>query len=84
MKTERVFLAEWLGDPTDGYNDIPWPMVHEWVGHEAVRWINRQDYTKAQMILEKSTDPTDVGIQKLYVEFYVPSLRSEFALRFAK
>lgn len=84
MRTERLFLCEWLGDTQDGYNDIPWPMVHEWVGHEAIRWINQQDYTKVQMILEKSTDPTDIGIQKLYVEFYVPALRSEFAIRFAK
>ena len=84
MKTERVFLCEWLGDYTDGYNDIPWPMVHEWVGHDAIRWINSQDYHHAQLILEKDTAPMSVGIQRLYAEFYVPALRSEFALRFAK
>ena len=84
MKTERVFLCEWLGDYTDGYNDIPWPMVHEWVGYDAVRWINSQDYSRVQLILEKDASPLNAGIQRLYAEFYVPALRSEFALRFAK
>lgn len=83
MKNDRVLLCEWLGDTTDGYNDIPWPMVHEWAGYEAVRWINGKDHTKVQLILEKSTG-IDAGMQRLYVEFYHPALRSEFALRFAK
>jgi hypothetical protein len=83
MKTERVFLAEWLGDNTDSYNDIPWPMVHEWVGYDAIRWINSRDHTQVQLILEKETG-INSGIQKLYAEFYVPALRSEFALRFAR
>lgn len=84
MKNERVFLCEWLGDYTDGYNDIPWPMVHEWVGYEAVRWINSQNYHNVQLILEKDQNAVATGIQRLYVEFYNPALRSEFALRFAK
>jgi hypothetical protein len=84
MKTERVFLCEWLGDYTDSYNDIPWPMVHEWVGHEAVRWLNSHPWEQVQLILEKETAPMTAGIQRLYAEFYVPALRSEFALRFAK
>ena len=84
MKNERVFLCEWLGDYTDSYNDIPWPMVHEWVGYETIRWINGQNYDHCQLILEKDTEPMKAGIQRLYVEFYVPALRSEFALRFAK
>jgi len=83
MKTDRVFLCEWLGDYTDGYNDIPWPMVHEWVGHDAVRWINGKDHTKVQMILEKSTG-IDAGMHQLYAEFYLPCLRTEFALKFGK
>jgi len=83
MKSDRVFLAEWLGDPTDGYNDIPWPMVHEWAGYEAIRWINSQNHTDVQMILERGTDFSH-GFIKLYAEFYTPALRTEFALRFAK
>ena len=84
MKNDRVLLCEWLGDTTDGYNDIPWPMVHEAVGYEVVRWINSQSHDLCQLILEKGTGLYDTGMQKLYVEFYQPSLRSEFALRFAK
>jgi hypothetical protein len=84
MKTDRVFLCEWLGDYTDSYNDIPWPMVHEWVGYDAVRWINSHPWEQVQLILEKDRSPMSAGIQRLYAEFYVPALRSEFALRFAK
>lgn len=83
MKNDRVFLAEWLGDSTDGYNDIPWPLVHEWVGDDAIRWINQQPYTAVQMILDKQTG-LNSGIQKLYAEFYHPTLRTEFALKFGK
>lgn len=83
MKNDRVFLAEWLGDPTDGYNDIPWPMVHEWAGYDVIRWINSQDPSDCQLVLERGTDFSH-GFIKLYVEFFTPSLRTEFALRFAK
>jgi hypothetical protein len=83
MKNERVFLAEWLGDYTDGYNDIPWPMVHEWAGYECIRWINSQNVNDVQLVLEKQPGMSS-GIFQLYVEFFRPSLRSEFALRFAK
>ena len=83
MKNDRVFLAEWFGEYSDNYHDIPWPMVHEWVGHDAIRWINSQNMHDAQLIIEQGTD-FSTGIVKLYVEFFRPSLRSEFALRFAK
>lgn len=83
MKNNRVYLCEWLGDYTDGYNDIPWPMVHEWVGYETVRWLNSQNHESCQLILEKQTG-LNAGIHKLYAEFYDPNLRTEFALRFAK
>jgi hypothetical protein len=82
MKSDRVLLCEWWGDSEDGYIDIPWPMVHEWLGNDAVRWLNQQPTNNCQMILEK--DPDHPDLQKLYAEFYVPSLRSEFAIRFAK
>jgi hypothetical protein len=59
-------------------------MVHEWVGYEAIRWINGQNHEHAQLILEKDQTPLNAGIQRLYAEFYMPALRSEFALRFAK
>jgi hypothetical protein len=83
MKNDRVFLCEWLGDYTDGYNDIPWPMVHEWVGYDTIRWINSQNHHDAQLILERGTDFSQ-GFIKLYAEFYNPVLRTEFALRFAR
>jgi hypothetical protein len=83
MKNDRVFLAEWLGDPTDGYNDIPWPMVHEWAGYDCIRWINSRSEGQCQMVLERGTDFSQ-GFVKLYVEFFDPKLRTEFAVRFAK
>lgn len=83
MKNERVFLCEWLGDSTDGYNDIPWPMVHEWVGYDCIRWLNSQNHLDCQLILEKGKDFSH-GFMKLYAEFYSEKLRTEFALRFAK
>lgn len=83
MKSERVFLAEWFSDLRDEYVDIPWPMVHEWAGYDVIRWLNKQDFTRCQMVLEKSQE-TDINIQKLYAEFYDPRLRTEFAIRFAK
>lgn len=84
MKNDSVFLCEWLGDTTDGYTDIPWPMVHESVGYDAVRWINGHSHCDAQLILEKDADPINAGMQRLYVEFYRPCLRTEFALRFGR
>lgn len=84
MKNDKIFLCEWLGDTTDGYNDIPWPMVHEWVGYDCIRWINGQNHADCQLVLEKSTGLYDAGMQRLYVEFFTPGLRTEFALRFAK
>lgn len=83
MKSDRVFLCEWLGDHSDGYNDIPWPMVHEWAGYETIRWINSRNHADCQLILERGTDFSH-GFIKLYVEFFNPVTRTEFALRFAK
>lgn len=84
MKNSKVFLCEWLGDTTDSYNDIPWPMVHEWAGYDCIRWVNSQDPSDCQMVLERSTGLYDSGTQRLYVEFFNDNLRTEFALRFAK
>ena len=84
MKNDRVLLAEWLGDYTDGYNDIPWPLVHEQAGSEIIRWLNKQDFTEVQMILEKSSGGGRSGWHQLYAEFYLPTLRTEFALKFTK
>jgi hypothetical protein len=83
MKSDRVLLAEWLGDTTDGYTDIPWPLIHDRAGDEIVRWLNQQDHTLCQMILEKDSE-MNAGMHRLYAEFYQPALRTEFALRFAK
>lgn len=84
MKSDRVLLAEWLGDYTDSYNDIPWPLVHERAGSDAIRWLNQQDHTEVQMILEKGEGGGRTGQQRLYAEFYLPILRTEFALKFNK
>ena len=82
MKTERVFLAEWAVSSFDEDNhDIPWPMVHEWAGHDVIRWLNSQNLHRCQLVLDKLPA---VGMRKLYAEFYDPRLRTEFALRFAK
>jgi len=83
MKSDRILLAEWLGDVTDSYTDIPWPLVHDSAGSEIVHWLNGKNHTECQMILEKDSAPND-GMFRLYAEFYVPALRSEFAIRFAK
>lgn len=83
MKSDRVLLAEWLGDSTDGYTDIPWPLIHDRAGDEIVRWLNQQDLSGCQMILEKASG-VSTGKQRLYAEFYQPALRTEFALRFGK
>jgi hypothetical protein len=83
MRNDRVFLAEWHSDNCDDYHDIPWPRVHDLVGQEIIRWINGQQAHDAQMIIEHDNG-FGSNIIKLYVEFFRPSLRSEFALRFAK
>lgn len=83
MKNERVVLAQWMGDTTDGYIDIPWPLVHEIAGYHTIAWLNKQSQDHVQMILEKA-EGNLAGMQRLYAEFYKPTLRSEFALRFAK
>jgi hypothetical protein len=80
MKSERVLLAQWLGDCTDGYVDIPWPLIHQQIGKEVVSWLNDKDWDQVQMILEKNK--ADAANQQLWAEFYQRSLRSEFALRF--
>lgn len=82
MKNNKVKLAEWLGDYTDGYVDIPWPMIHDQVGSDQIKWLNQQPPTDCQMILEK--DPKDRALQSLWAEFYVESKLTEYCLRFAK
>jgi hypothetical protein len=82
MKTNRVKLAEWLGDYTDGYVDIPWPLVHGQAGDEQIRWLNKQDPSHVQMVLEKEKD--EPAQQTLWAEFYRPETHIEYALRFAK
>jgi len=81
MKFERVKLATWIGDITDSYIDIPWPWVHEQAGSEEIAWINQQDPTVCQMIMDKEQDGS---VRSLWAEFYSKSLRLEYALRFGK
>lgn len=80
MKSDLIYLAEWDGYQGDDYVDIPWPKVHQLIGNEQIRWIQGQDTTKCQLLL----DSTPTGIHRLYVEFYDSALRTEYALRFAK
>jgi hypothetical protein len=80
MKNDRVFLHNWQGSIEDDYLDIPWPLIHQAAGPELVSWLNRQDPTRVQMILDRTAD----GWQSLWAEFYDERIRTEFALRFAK
>lgn len=82
MKNNKLKLAEWLGDYTDGYVDIPWPLVHEQAGSEEIRWLNQQDPVDCQMILHKN--PKDQAQQSLWAEFYKEQKLTEYCIRFAK
>jgi len=80
MKNDKIKIAHWLGDYTDGYVDIPWPEVQRQAGNEVIKWINSLDTIQAQLILEK--DPDNVS-QSLWIEFYDPKIRIECALKFS-
>jgi len=80
MKNNRIFLHNWQGDPYDQYVDIPWPLVHQVAGTAMISWLDRQDPTRAQMILDKTAD----GWQSLWAEFYDDGALTEFHLRFGK
>lgn len=79
MKSERIKIAEWLGEYSDGYVDIPWPSVQQQAGSEIIKWINSVPANKAQLILEKTPE----AIQSLWIEFYDHNLRIECALKFS-
>lgn len=81
MKNDRYRLAKWLGDYTDGYVDIPWPLVHDQASSEVISWLNSRDHVQCQMILEKLSDGAG---QELWAEFYDPRLYTEFLIRFGK
>lgn len=85
MKSEKVLLCRWRceGWEEELNNDIPWPLIHEKTGNEIIRWINNQDHVNCQLILEKNTSFA-MNTNSLFVEFYNPKLRTEFAIRFAK
>jgi hypothetical protein len=80
MKNSRVFLHNWQGDPADRYLDIPWPLIHQVSGTEMIAWLDQQDVSHVQMVLDRTAD----GWQTLWAEFYDDKTRTEFALRFAK
>jgi hypothetical protein len=81
MKCDRIKLAAWLGDLTDGYVDIPWPQVHEQAGAEQINWLLRQDPMACQMIMDKEQDG---ALRSLWAEFYNESLRLQYAIKFGK
>jgi hypothetical protein len=72
-------LARWIGDVTDSYVDIPWPEVHNQAGSTAINWLNQQDPTECQIIMDKEQDGS---VRSLWAEFYNENLRLEYALRF--
>ena len=80
MKSDKIKIAEWLGDYTDGYVDIPWPEVQKQAGNEIIKWVNSLPTDRAQLILEKTPD----AIQSLWIEFFDHNLRIECALRFSR
>jgi hypothetical protein len=79
MKSSTVALAEWQGLDTDGYIDIPWPRVHRQAGRDTVAWLEHQDWTRVQMMVN-NTD----GHCQLVAEFFCDQTRCEFALRFGR
>jgi hypothetical protein len=79
MKSEQVFLAGWMGQYNDGYDDIPWPRVHDQASTAAVSWLNLQDPVDCQLILEKLPNS---NIRMLWAEFYNPKLHLEYQLKF--
>ena len=81
MKCERIPLACWIGDITDGYVDIPWPEVHNQAGSAVINWLNQQDPTQCQIIMDKEQDGS---VRSLWAEFYNENLRLEYALRFGQ
>lgn len=81
MRSDRIKLAEWIGDVTDSYVDIPWPLVHKQAGSEIISWLTKQDHIQCQMILDKKKDS---AIQSLWAEFYDANLRAECDLKFGK
>jgi hypothetical protein len=74
-------LALWIGDITDGYVDRPWPEVHNQAGSAVINWLNQQDPTKCQIIMDKEQDGS---VRSLWAEFYNENLRLEYALRFGQ
>lgn len=81
MKNDRYRLARWLGDYTDGYVDIPWPLVHDQSSSEVISWLNSQAHERCQLILVKLPDGAG---QELWAEFYDPKGYTEFLIRFGK
>jgi len=81
MKCDRVKLAAWLGDLTDGYVDIPWPQVHEQAGAEQINWLLHQDPITCQLIMDKEQGG---ALRSLWAEFYNENLRLQYAIKFGK
>jgi hypothetical protein len=74
MKNIKIKLAEWLSN-SDRYIDIPWPLVHTQAGVNNIKWLNKQDPVKVQMILEKSRK---TGSRALWAEFYDTGLYEQY------
>lgn len=79
MKHDRIKLAQWQGSTGDQYVDIPWPQVHAQASSAAIDWLNRQDSTHCQLMLE-----TVNQFQSLWAEFYNSTVFAEYTEKFGK
>jgi hypothetical protein len=82
MKNSKVVLAIWVQDHYDLFLNIPWPIVHQQIGSDAIQWLKKQGEDRVQMIYEKNSMLP--ATCTLTAEFYDKICRQEFALRFAK
>lgn len=76
MKCERVQLLTWHSSSVN--IDVPWPEVHRAVGSAAVTWLNCQDSTSVQLIVDQDAK----GSAQLWAEFYQLTQYHEYCERF--
>ena len=72
MKAWRTTLVKW--SKTDSL-DVDWPWVHQQVGESRIGWINQQNPTKCQLVIEHTLNHT-----QLSVEFYDAVLWNQWVI----
>jgi hypothetical protein len=83
MKTHRFKLAEWQAEESNfcEYLDIDWPEVHRQAGLDHIQWLQQQDPSQCQLVVEtKSRKNT----RSLSAEIYSDSLAIAYHLMWAK